>query len=141
MKRCSYCGAEYPDDATACAIDQTPFEDVQIEPAAPFKFPKFAIISEHEIPASLTVVSYFFFIPGAFFLAACPAIAFFGVFVGLASNSGIVLPCIAAGVVAILILLCLCIYPVTMILAYILITVFAVLFAGGRVSGTEAILH
>ena len=26
MKKCSYCGAEYPDDAVACAIDQTPFE-------------------------------------------------------------------------------------------------------------------
>jgi hypothetical protein len=23
---CSYCGAEYPDDATMCAIDHTPFE-------------------------------------------------------------------------------------------------------------------
>jgi hypothetical protein len=27
MKKCSYCGAEYPDDATACAIDQTPFDN------------------------------------------------------------------------------------------------------------------
>ena len=26
MKKCSYCGAEYPDDAVMCAIDQTPFE-------------------------------------------------------------------------------------------------------------------
>ena len=25
MKRCSYCGAEYPDDATECAVDKTPF--------------------------------------------------------------------------------------------------------------------
>ncbi len=25
MKKCSYCGAEYPDDAAMCAIDQTPF--------------------------------------------------------------------------------------------------------------------
>lgn len=27
MKKCPYCGAEYPDDATVCAIDQTPFEE------------------------------------------------------------------------------------------------------------------
>jgi hypothetical protein len=26
MKKCSYCGAEYPDDLVACPIDQTPFE-------------------------------------------------------------------------------------------------------------------
>ena len=26
MKKCSYCGAEHPDDAVMCAIDHTPFE-------------------------------------------------------------------------------------------------------------------
>jgi hypothetical protein len=26
MKKCSYCGAEYPDDALVCAVDQTPFD-------------------------------------------------------------------------------------------------------------------
>jgi hypothetical protein len=26
MKACSYCGAEYPDDAVMCTIDHTPFE-------------------------------------------------------------------------------------------------------------------
>ena len=31
MKRCSYCGAEYPDEATACAIDGTLFDKPQPE--------------------------------------------------------------------------------------------------------------
>jgi membrane protease YdiL (CAAX protease family) len=31
MKECSYCGAEYPDDATVCAIDQTPLEQPHSE--------------------------------------------------------------------------------------------------------------
>jgi hypothetical protein len=26
MKKCSYCGAEYPDDLVVCPVDQTPFE-------------------------------------------------------------------------------------------------------------------
>ncbi|MGO8766839.1 MAG: hypothetical protein ACLQSR_17110 [Limisphaerales bacterium] len=26
MKTCSYCGAEYPDDATLCASDHTPLD-------------------------------------------------------------------------------------------------------------------
>ena len=34
MKKCSYCGAEYPDDAVMCAIDQTPFE-CPVEPPPP----------------------------------------------------------------------------------------------------------
>jgi hypothetical protein len=32
MKQCSYCGAEYPDDAEVCAIDNTPLEEIQLEP-------------------------------------------------------------------------------------------------------------
>jgi predicted amidophosphoribosyltransferase len=31
MKKCSYCGAEYPDDATVCAVDQTPFDGAHLE--------------------------------------------------------------------------------------------------------------
>jgi hypothetical protein len=69
MKQCSYCGAEYPDDATECAIDKTPFVEVQPEPIH-FKRPTFAIFSEHQIPVSLAVVSYLFFFPGAMGFAA-----------------------------------------------------------------------
>jgi hypothetical protein len=64
MKKCSYCGAEYPDDATACVIDETPLDEVQSEPTH-FKHPTFAIFSEHKIPVSLAIVSYLFFFPGA----------------------------------------------------------------------------
>ena len=51
MKKCSYCGAEYPDDAVMCAIDHTPFESPN-EPSTPLppelKRPKydFAPLSE-----------------------------------------------------------------------------------------------
>ena len=31
MKKCSYCGAEHPDDATVCAVDQTPFDGARLE--------------------------------------------------------------------------------------------------------------
>jgi len=34
MKKCSYCGAEYPDDAVMCAIDHTSFETPS-EPSSP----------------------------------------------------------------------------------------------------------
>lgn len=36
MKKCSYCGAEYPDDTVMCAIDHAPFE----QPAEPPTFLK-----------------------------------------------------------------------------------------------------
>jgi hypothetical protein len=29
MKQCPYCGAEYPDEVTVCAIDETPLEEPQ----------------------------------------------------------------------------------------------------------------
>ena len=64
MKKCSYCGAEYPDDATKCVIDETPLDEIQPEPVH-FKRPTFAIFSEHQIPVSLSIVSYIFFFPGA----------------------------------------------------------------------------
>jgi hypothetical protein len=35
MKKCSYCGAEYPDEATACAIDATPLDTPKDAPQNP----------------------------------------------------------------------------------------------------------
>lgn len=78
MKRCSYCGAEYPDDATECAIDQTPFVEVQSEPVH-FNRPTFAVFSEHQIPVSLSLVSYIFFAGGIIQLLAGFAIAIYSV--------------------------------------------------------------
>ena len=39
MKKCSYCGAEYPDDATICAVDHTPFEQPS-QPTSPVPPPE-----------------------------------------------------------------------------------------------------
>jgi hypothetical protein len=37
MKKCPYCGAEYPDEATVCAIDQTPFEEEEPHTSESFR--------------------------------------------------------------------------------------------------------
>jgi hypothetical protein len=42
MKKCSYCGKEYPDDATICAVDQQPLQEVcppLLNRPAPAPFP------------------------------------------------------------------------------------------------------
>jgi len=57
MKQCPYCGVEYPDDATECAIDNTPFGNVRSETSPGLKLPTFAVFSEHKIPISLAVLS------------------------------------------------------------------------------------
>jgi hypothetical protein len=64
MKKCSYCGAEYPDNATACVIDQTSLEKTSLESFA-LRFPTFAFFSEYKIPVSLIILSYLFFIPSS----------------------------------------------------------------------------
>lgn len=34
MKRCTYCGREHPDEATACSLDQHPLELMDLPPGA-----------------------------------------------------------------------------------------------------------
>jgi hypothetical protein len=58
MKRCSYCGAEYPDDAMVCATDNTPLEGAQLEPTHT-EFPKFSItVDWNRILSSLACIVY-----------------------------------------------------------------------------------
>jgi hypothetical protein len=146
MKKCSYCGAEYPDNATMCVLDQTPFEDIQSNKEIPpqvgasIKFPNFGIFSEEKIPVSLAIVSYLFFFPGAFFLAFCPSMAFIFTFVGMASHNGIVLPCLISGAVGILILLCLCIFPFMMVFTYVAFALVVLAYSGRIIGANGSIL-
>jgi hypothetical protein len=119
MKRCPYCGTEYPDDATACAIDQTPFGETSPEPAASIKLPRFGIFSERKIPVSLTLVSYLFFLTGAGLFAAVGFLAFGIVLLGGGfASSHIFISCFIGGVISLLVVLCLLIFPVTMLVTY-----------------------
>jgi len=61
MKRCSYCGTEYPDGATVCALDQTPFEEPRSVEAAPV-----ARTIRRKIPLSLSIVSCYLIASGIF---------------------------------------------------------------------------
>jgi hypothetical protein len=127
MKRCRYCGAEYPDDAIVCTIDQTPFDETTPEPVPSIKLPRFGIFSERKIPVSLVLVSYLFFLYGAGPIAAMGFISGFLIFFGndITSNH-ILASCLIGGVIAVLAALCLLIFPITMIVAYV---IFAICFA------------
>jgi hypothetical protein len=52
MKKCPYCGAEYPEDALACSVDQTPFDqpDNALQQQSPPKEPEytFAPLSDED---------------------------------------------------------------------------------------------
>lgn len=63
MKKCSYCGAEYPDDAIACAIDQTPFDKNNLA-----EEPIVAPAINRKIPIRLSIISYCFFASGISYL-------------------------------------------------------------------------
>jgi hypothetical protein len=66
MKKCSYCGAEYPDDLTVCPVDKTPFEkDCHLIVGAESK----AMLNKRTIPAGLAVVSYLFLATSVLILA------------------------------------------------------------------------
>jgi hypothetical protein len=68
MKRCSYCGREYPDEVTACPIDQEPLLNVvggQMEPTARGKisgvwrgaygYENKGVLGEKVVPFTLTI--------------------------------------------------------------------------------------
>ena len=65
MKKCSYCGAEYPDDVVVCPADQTPFNK-DYQPIVETESKKRAV--RHEIPAGLSAVSYLFLATGVLIL-------------------------------------------------------------------------
>ena len=141
MKKCSYCGAEYPDDAIVCAIDQTPFGEISQEPATPIKLPKFGIFSEHKIPVSLSLVSYLFFSTGAGLFAAVGILAFIMVFLAGGSAGGhILIPCLIGGVLATLVIICLLMFPVIMLFLYIIFAIGFTVFEIGRGGSSTAIL-
>ena len=141
MKKCSYCGAEYPDDAVACVIDQTPFGEIPREPATPIKLPPFGIFSERKIPISLTLVSYVFFVTGAGLFAAIGFLAFMIVFLaGDYGSSHILISCVIGGVLAISAVCCLLMFPIVMLIACVIFAVGFTLYEIVTHGGSVAIL-
>jgi len=61
MKRCSYCGTEYPDDAIACTVDQTPLEQSRLAEA-----PTVVSTIRRKIPLPLSIVSCYLVAGGIF---------------------------------------------------------------------------
>ncbi|HEY3761121.1 MAG TPA: hypothetical protein VGN23_05190 [Verrucomicrobiae bacterium] len=103
MKKCSYCGAEYPDETTACPIDQTPLGETspeQISETPSRKFPIFAVFSENKVPVSLAIVSYLYFFPAAMCCAVIAFIMMFS-FLGASLSGRMVLMCMVAAALAV----------------------------------------
>ena len=72
MKRCPYCGAKYPDEATICAIDKTPLVDAGPQKPPTISGVYLAVPKVQKIPVSLLIISYFFLLPALpSLLAAC----------------------------------------------------------------------
>ncbi|HVU28635.1 MAG TPA: hypothetical protein VHG71_12990 [Verrucomicrobiae bacterium] len=61
MKRCSYCGAGYPDDTMVCAVDQTPLEQSRLAEA-----PAVVSMIRRKIPLPLSIVSCYLVASGIF---------------------------------------------------------------------------
>jgi hypothetical protein len=97
MKRCPYCGAENPDNATVCVVDQTPLEQARPD-AISVGVPRFAVWSEHEIPVSLAILSYVFFVPAGICFAAIGFISLMFLFTGGFPPGQIMLMCLGFGV-------------------------------------------
>jgi hypothetical protein len=65
MKKCSYCGTEYPDELVVCPVDQTPF-DKHYQPIVETESKTRPV--KREIPAGLSAISYLFFTTGVLIL-------------------------------------------------------------------------
>jgi len=65
MKKCPYCGSDYPDDLLVCPVDQTPF-DKDYKPIVQTESKRRPV--RNEIPTGLSAVSYLFFTAGVLIL-------------------------------------------------------------------------
>ena len=145
MKKCSYCGAEYPDDAKMCAIDRTlldgSFQEDHLE-TSPFKLPEFGVFSENKIPTSLTIASYFFFLPGAGLLAGVSFLIFGLIYISAIPWRGdILLPSLVSVALGILITVCLIVFPIAMFFGCIVFAVLMATYSSGVTGLHENILY
>jgi hypothetical protein len=73
MKKCSYCGKEYPDDATICTVDQQPLQEVHPplrNRAAPAPFPAPSVDAQQIIDIEhLKMLSIFHYVLAGFAFA------------------------------------------------------------------------